>query len=436
MNVHLKNALIPILNPNAFYELFVENGRIKQLVQYEDKIEGGKQFDFKGLMQAEQTNASYDLNGRVVLPTFADIHMHLDKSHSLPYVGNQSGTLLEAVQNYKQAAPTFSDAQIKARIRKTALSALKYGTTTIRTHIDFHTRSDQATTFRGVKMALEVKEELKDWIHIQVFPMLPYHPYNDRDRQCIKKVLTMGIDGIGGAPHLSEKPLECVEELFQFALESDLPLDLHTDESDSPDVDTILKIAELTIKHQLQGKVVVDHLCSLAAMDEEKANHVLERMKAARLMAVTLPAANMYLQGREDQGLIRRGITRINEIRAAGIPLATASDNVCDPFHPFGRADLLQIAQLTGYAAHMGGRSDLIELLKMVTLTPKKIIGEKESGINSGDRASFVLFDSFSVEQLFAELTETRAVYHNGRWVSVQYSQLEQMLMAKNYQSS
>ncbi|WP_061950411.1 amidohydrolase family protein [Alkalihalobacillus trypoxylicola] len=413
------NAKMPLLDETSYFDIEIKNGIIQRLNKH-NQIEARDELSFYQLTgeNSEQENG-WDLEGRIVLPTFADIHMHLDKSHSLPFVGNDSGTLEEAIANYKSAAPQFSDEMIKNRIRKTAFSALKYGTTIIRTHIDFHTKSDIDTTFRGVKMALEVKDELKEIIEIQVYPMLPYHPYDEEDRKRIRQVLELNIDGVGGAPHISEKPLECVDEIFAFAVEAGLPLDLHTDESDDPTVDTVLRIAEKTIEYGWQGKVVVDHLCSLSAMNESKAELVINKMKEAELMAVTLPAANMYLQGRGDKGLVRRGITRVQDLIKKQVPLAAASDNVCDPFHPFGRADMLQIAQLTGYTAHMGGKEDLIELLKMATITPRKIIGKTEWGMREGERASFVVFDSYSLPSLFAELTESRAVFQAGTWSSV-----------------
>lgn len=235
----------------------------------------------------------------------------------------------------------------------------------------------------------------------------------------IEKMLALGVDGIGGAPHISDMPYECVDEIFNYAKTYQLPIDLHTDESDDPTVDTVLYIAEKTMEYGFEGKVVVDHLCSLAAMDHDKAEAVIKKMKEAKLGAITLPAANLYLQGRDDRGVVRRGITRVRELLEAGVPIATASDNVCDPFHPFGRGDLLQIAQLTGYTAHMGGKSDLYTLLHMITDVPAKLVGLEPNTLSVGSEAEFVLIDATTIEELFAELPQTRAVYKAGEWLSM-----------------
>ncbi|WP_227937335.1 amidohydrolase family protein [Alkalihalobacillus deserti] len=419
MNMKLINVKIPILDAELYYDLTIKAGQVMAVNSHEQKQKADRMFSFLGEDYEEADDLTWDGDGRILLPGMTDAHMHLDKSHSLLVAENKSGTLLEAIQSYTQASETFTDENVKDRMRKTALSALAHGTTTIRTHIDFNTKVREETTFRGVRMALELKQELAPFIDIQVFPMLPYYPYDDDDRKRIEKMLTMGVDGVGGAPHISEKPLECIDEIFTYALQHNLPIDLHTDESDDPNVETVLYIAEKTVEADYQGKVVVDHLCSLAAMDHEKAASVIAKMKEAKFGVITLPAANLYLQGRDDRGVVRRGITRVCELLAADVPIATASDNVCDPFHPFGRGDLLQIAQLTGYTAHMGGKDDLVTLLQMITTVPSQLVGQKHKGIELGQKADFVLFDATTLEELFAELPQTRAVYGAGRWLQV-----------------
>ncbi|WP_046174204.1 amidohydrolase family protein [Domibacillus indicus] len=431
MEMMILNARIPIWKEEVYYDLVIKEGKIVSADAHEGMQSGGRPFLFDPGLQAAAEN-TWDVQGAVLLPAFSDIHMHLDKSHSLPFARNVSGTLEEAIESYGRASQFATDENMKARMRKTVLSALAHGTRAIRTHIDFHTRLEEDVTFRGVRMALELRKEFQSIVEIQVFPMLPYYPYDGQDRARIEELLTMDIDGIGGAPHISTEPHDGVRELFRYAVQHNLPLDIHTDESDDPNTNTILTIAEETKRYGYEGRVNVGHLCSLAAMDQEQADHAIRKMKEASLTAVTLPAANLYLQGRGDKGTVRRGVTRIKELRAAGIQTVTASDNVCDPFHPFGRGDLLQIAQLTGYAAHMGGKQDVTDLLHMISDEPAAIIGRKNQGIQAGQKASFVLIQAYSVEELFAALPQTRAVFGNGQWLSVMNTNVSYGLPAAN----
>ncbi|WKB36438.1 amidohydrolase family protein [Terrilactibacillus sp. S3-3] len=141
-------------------------------------------------------------------------------------------------------------------------------------------------------------------------------------------------------------------------------------------------------------------------------------MEEAGIGAITLPGANLFLQGRADKGLVRRGITRVKELRAMGVPVATASDNINDPFHPFGRGDLLQIGLLTAYAAHMAGRDDLSAILDMISTIPAGFYGIENHGLKEGASAQFVLADTGNIYDLFSFQSPTRFVYAHGQWLS------------------
>ncbi|OXM88235.1 amidohydrolase [Paenibacillus rigui] len=358
-----------------------------------------------------------DLQGKLLLPGLVDAHMHLDKAFSLPQVGNVSGTLLEAIQNYKAMSPKFTQEEIKRRIIKSAMSALSYGTTTIRTHLDFNLKAGKEVAFRTMHAALEAKEMLSGVVDLQLFPMVPFTGITPMELDAVEEAIRLGVDGVGGAPHLSETPFQDIDGIFGLALKYGLPLDLHTDESDDPQVHTVSYIAEQTIRHDYQGRVTVDHLCSLSALSQEKADQAIALMAKADLGAVTLPAVNLYLQGRGDRGLVRRGATRIRELLEAGIRLATASDNIQDPFHPFGRGDLLQIALITAYSAHMGSAADQQTLLRMITEIPASVLGLRNYGVGIGKPIDFVIVDAQSAERMFTEQPVGRWVYKSGKWL-------------------
>ncbi len=66
-------------------------------------------------------------------------------------------------------------------------------------------------------------------------------------------------------------------------------------------------------------------------MDRPDFEAIPEQIIALKLGVVTLPAANLYLQGRDCEKLPPRGLTRVAEIVRSGVPIATASDNIEDP---------------------------------------------------------------------------------------------------------
>ncbi|WP_240763123.1 amidohydrolase family protein [Paenibacillus thalictri] len=423
MELHFINAALPLKSPTKRYELKASKGVWTYIgEQAEAAAEPAPKRTVK-LTEADFTGGAepvvIDLEGRMLLPGFADMHMHLDKAHSIAKVGNRSGTLLEAIQNYGGMAPQFTKAEIKERIKTTALAALSHGTTYIRTHLDFHLAYGKEIAFRTMEAALEAREELKGKVQVQLFPMLPRGQMGDQELAAAAELMKLGMDGLGGAPHLGETPERQIAQVFELAGRYGKPIDLHADESDDPARRTVVTMAKLTAEYGFGGKVTAGHLCSLAAMPPGEAAEIIGMMAEAGVGAVTLPAANMYLQGRDDTGPFRRGVTRVKELLAAGVPVAAASDNIQDPFHPFGRGDLVQIGLLTAYAAHMGAADDMHTLLRMITEIPAALMGLAQYGTEEGAKANFVIVDAQHAAQLFIQESPSRWVAVHGRWVSV-----------------
>jgi cytosine/creatinine deaminase len=417
--LRLINVTLPLFNSNELYTLMIDNGIWQSIEKQTGTISIGEAISIDGIKGNDAHERTVDLEGKVLLPGLVDAHMHLDKSFSLPQVGNTSGTLEEAVQNYSNAVPRFSKREIKSRIIRSALQAVSFGTTAIRTHLDFHLRWGSEVAMRTIEAAIEAKEELAAYIDIQLFPLTPYIRFTEEEKEVLETAIQMGLSGVGGAPHLSPTPERDIDIIFELAEKYNLPLDFHTDESDDPNIRTLSYIAKRTIDFEMLGNVTVDHLCSLASMKDQDASQLIKQMLKAELNAITLPGANLYLQGRHDDFPVRRGVTRVKQLLAAGVPIATASDNIHDPFHPFGRGDLIQIGLVTAYAAHMGSPADMVTILKMITEIPAKILGLKGYGVAVGNKADFVVFDGNSPESLFTMLPERRWVYRNGGWLKM-----------------
>lgn len=419
----LYNVRVPLLDGDGgggLYTLEAENGKWSAVIPQSGFVHppGAVPLDaWDGRMP--EPPVRFDAGGKILLPGLVDAHMHLDKSFSLPYVGNASGTLEEAVHNYAEACPSFSKDTIRQRMLRAALLAVSYGTSAIRTHLDFHVEKGRDVAMRTVEAALEVKEALKPYVTIQLFPLIPQNHITPGTMELAEETIRMGVDGIGAAPHLSDDPNTGIDRIFRLAEQTGCPVDFHTDESDDPAVRTVVHIARRTMELGFSGRVTVGHLCSLAAMSDEEAEPIIRLMAEAGLKAVSLPGANLYLQGRHDRYPVRRGVTRIRDIAAAGVPIAVASDNIHDPFHPFGRGDLLLIALIAAYAAHLGSPSDMRKLLRMITVVPAGILGLADYGVRAGCRADFVIFDADSPEMLLTLLPERRWVHRGDRWLRI-----------------
>ncbi|WP_080833432.1 amidohydrolase family protein [Cohnella massiliensis] len=412
------NVRLPLEGEGGLFRVSVRDGKWTAIERQENAVSEDGYVPIAALGLDELRAAGrLDLEGRVLLPGFVDVHMHLDKAYSLPRVRNRSGTLLEAIENYRAVAPTFAKETIRDRIVKAALNAASYGSATLRSHLDVPVHLGRDLAMRTIEAALEARERVSGAVDIQYFPMFFYDPSAERElTEFAAEALRMGVDGVGGAPHLCPEADAGIAWAFRLATKFARPIDLHADESDDPAVKTIDVYCDQIMRNGYAGRATAGHLCSLSAMAQDEADRLIAKMAICGVGAVTLPAVNLYLQGRSDRGNVRRGVTRVRELAEAGVPVAAASDNIQDPFHPFGRGDMLQVGLMTAYAAHLAREEDIVAVLRMLTHLPARIAGLRDYGVAPGNPAGFVVLDAVSAEELFQELPATRWVYNKSRW--------------------
>jgi cytosine/creatinine deaminase len=391
------------------YELVLRDARIGEGELQDIAIEAGRIVAI-GPKLPDAGRTERDLEGRVVLPGFVESHCHLDKTLTIERVANDSGTLLEAIQNWVAFKPQITREDSLARGRRALEMASRAGTTSLRTHVDVDAGGSLA-----LESVLELKQEFVGRVDVQVVA-LGGPSVNDAEFLAMRRALELGADVVGGCPAIRENPALEVARALDLAEEFGLPADLHVDENERPDSLSLETLADETIRRGLEGRVTAGHCCSLGFVDERTAARVIEKVARARLNIVTLPACNLVLQGRGMQPT-PRGLTRVRELLEAGVNVATGSDNVRDPFQPLGNYDLLAGANLTALAAHLTGRSQMLETLEMVTTRAARLLGlgsNREYGLRAGAHADLVVLEAQSGLEALAQVPTQRLVIKVG----------------------
>ena len=166
------------------------------------------------------------------------------------------------------------------------------------------------------------------------------------------------------------------------------------------------------------GRVCAGHVCSLAAADHEYADRVIEKCLRAGISIAANPVTNLVLQGRGDRGLVRRGTTRIGELRAAGVNVLFGQDCVKDGFYPFGRGSMLEVALISAHAAHLTNKSDLDFALRAVTDAPAQAMRLLDYGLRPGARADLQLLPVTSWPEAMRLQAAPEKVWFGGRLVA------------------
>jgi cytosine deaminase len=363
---------------------------------------------------AEELNAA----GQLLSPPFVDAHFHMDATHShgLPRV-NQSGTLLEGIALWGQLKPLLTQEALVERALAYCDWAVAKGLLAIRTHVDVCD-----PRLLAVEALLHVRERVKPYLDLQLVAF----PQDGVLRspgawQHLQRALDMGVDVVGGIPHFErtmEQGAESVRLLCELAAERGLRVDMHCDETDDPLSRHIETLAFHTQRLGLQGRVAGSHLTSMHSMDNYYVSKLLPLMKEAGVAAIANPLINITLQGRHDTYPKRRGMTRVPELLAAGVPVAFGHDCVMDPWYSLGSADMLEVAHMGLHVAQMTSQAAMRQCFEAVTTTPATILGLDGYGIAPGCRADLVLLQARDPIEAIRLRATRLAVFRRGRCVA------------------
>ncbi len=367
---------------------------------------------------AASAEQEIDAAGRLVCPPFIDSHVHLDSTLSLglPRL-NASGTLLEGIALWGELKPLLTQDAIYERARKLCLWSMARGTLVIRSHVDI---CDDRLL--AVDALLQLRADMKPYVDIQLvaFPQDGYIRSKNSEKN-LARALEKGVDVVGGIPHF-ERTMEdgaaSVRALTRIAAERGLMVDMHCDESDDPLSRHIETLAAETVNHGLQGRVAGSHLTSMHSMDNYYVSKLIPLIREAGVAAIPNPLINITLQGRHDTYPKRRGMTRVKEFFAAGIPVAFGHDCVMDPWYPLGSHDMLEVAKMALHVGLLTGVEEMKFCFDSVTTSAAQVLNLENYGIATGKQADLIILQAADAIEALRLQAERLYVIRRGKVLS------------------
>jgi cytosine deaminase len=352
------------------------------------------------------------VDGRLVVPGFVDAHVHLDKAFLLDRAPGREGTLAEALRVTAEAKRGFTVEDVRARARALLDRAVAHGTTAMRGHVEV----DPGVGLRGVEAVLPLRAEYADRLDLQLCAFAQEGIQGRPGTEVLlREALRAGVDLVGGCPYTDLDAAAHLETVFGLAREFDTDVDVHVDFDDEPEHLHVVLVAEATRRAGWQGRVAIGHLTELAACTPAEQDWLIARIREAGLAVITLPATDLYLMGRREAWHPRRGLTPIQRLLDAGVPVAAATNNVQNAFTPVGNADPLLLTYLLVVAAHLGSASGMRAALDMVTTAPAGILGRRDHAVAVGSRADLVVLEARSLAEAVGGLPARRWVVKSGR---------------------
>ena len=370
-----------------------------------------------------QADQIIDLEGSLVIPPYVDSHIHLDyyMVGKTDKAKNESGTLFEAIDIWNDFKKGTSKEEMKERIKAAVLECARHGTQYIRAQTDC---TDPNLT--GIRAALEVRDELKDKITIQVvaFPQNGMYSYKEdgkTGRDLVEEALKLGADVVGGIPHnewsreLGEKS---IKEIVRLALKYDKLIDVHCDETDDPMARFVEVLNAEALIHDIGKRVTASHTCSFGSADNAYAFRMMGLFRKSKMNFVALPTENAYLQARLDTYPKRRGLTRVREFVDNDINVCFAQDSIVDLWYPAGNGNLMNILDNGIHMAQLMKEEDFEKDLDLVTINGAKAMNLEETyGLDLGKSANFIVLDAFSPYDAIRNRAECLASVRGGEFL-------------------
>lgn len=342
-----------------------------------------------------------EADGAMVSPAFIDPHFHLENA-LLSDAVNHSGTLREAINVYAGIKREMSHANIVTRATQALRMAVANGTLWLRNHVDI----DQVAQLRLLDAICAARAKFAGVIDVQIiaFPQLGL-ARNPEAVELMWQAMARGATVVGGMPH-GERDMDDaarhIEIAFEIAKAHDADIDMHVDETDDPYWHTLELLADKTIEAGYQGRVTAGHCCAMAAWDDGLAARVIEKVRRAGVNICTNTPVNLLIQGRGDRQPVRRGITRVRELLDAGVNVTCGQDDMRNMFYPFGRMDMLEVANFVAHAAHLSSPAHIQAAFDMPRYNAARVMRLPDYGVRVGAAANLVLLPASSAVDALA----------------------------------
>ena len=346
--------------------------------------------------------ASEDIRGNLVLPGFVETHIHLDKSCILDRC-SAHGNLADAIAEVATLKQGFTEDDIYSRARQTLEKSILQGTTRMRVHAEV----DPRIGLRGFNAMQTLKHEYA-WaidLEICVFPQegLLNDPGTD---ELLVEACGNGADLIGGCPYTDHDPNGHVARIFAIAREFNLDIDFHLDFDLDPTWMRLDEVCRQTIAHGYGGRVAIGHATKLSAVTKDALAAIGQKLADAGVAVTTLPSTDLFLMGRAHDHNNPRGVAPVHQLLRHGVTCSISTNNVLNPFTPFGDCSLLRMANLYANVTYAATRAELTACFEMITTLPARLMAITDYGIVPGNPADLVVVDAADRVSALAELKQ------------------------------
>jgi cytosine deaminase len=354
-----------------------------------------------------------DGGGRLVCAGFVETHIHLDKSCILARCDCEAKRFPHlAMERVSAVKHTFTAEDVTERASGTIEKCISHGATRMRTHVEV----DPKVGLRGLEGVKALIDRYRWAIDLEICVMpqegLINNPGTD---ELMLAALKGGATVVGAAPNYdTDRPAQ-IRRIFEMAREFDVDIDMHLDSGASAEeLDTLL-VCDLTEKYGWGGRVAIGHVSKLASMRPPDMDKVARRLADTGVALTVLTATDLYLGGRHTDHNVPRSVVDLNRLTEHGVVCSIASNNILNPFTPFGDGQLLRQANMQAIVTQRGNNDEVRAIWDMTTTQAARLMRLKDYGATIGAPADLVMLDATDPVTALRTVSPVLAAFKRGR---------------------
>lgn len=347
-----------------------------------------------------------DAKGYLMLPSFKDMHIHLDKTFYGDHwqaVKRRAGGVKGMIALEQQMLPEMLKNSTRKAEKLIELLQSK-GTSFARSHVNIEPTS-KLDSLKNLQVALEHKKKVFG-AELVAFPQ--HGVFYTDSVPYLKEAAQTDIDFIGGLdPFNVDGAIEkTIDFTVQLALDHQKGIDIHLHETGNSGVQTIeYLIKKVNENPALKGKTYLSHCFALAKVSKTKQDELAEKLAEAKVGIVsTIPFGNLVMP--------------IPALMKYKVEVLTGNDSIVDHWNTFGTGSVLQKANL---AAQLYGYSTEFQLSRMLGLATATVLPLSDKGEQQwpkvGDKANLAFLDASCSAEAVSRISDVKSLIYEGNKV-------------------
>jgi cytosine deaminase len=353
-----------------------------------------------------------DLDGMLVSPGLVETHIHLDKSRILDRCSPAPNRGRDHMDRVAAVKSEFTVEDVYARAGATLEQCVLNGTTHIRTHVEV----DPNVGLRSFEALQQLARDYRWAVDLELcaFAQEGWSDVPEADVNMVE-ALQQGAQVVGGAPGYDVDHAWQINRIFELAREFDIDVDIHLDVGPSAEDLDIFQVCDLTEKLGWGGRVAIGHGAKYSLLPPDQLRDLGKRLAGAGVAVTVLPATDLFVMGRERDHAVVRGVADANALVACGVNCSLSSNNILNPFTPFGDCSLTRIANLYANVVQRGAMEELAECFEMVSRRSARLLRRDDYGVAVGKAADLAVWDVQTAAEAVATVAQPVYGFKRGR---------------------